>query len=155
WGPNRLDCFVRGTDGAVWHKWWDGTNWGPSKLDWESIGGKPIKREGKPPGRVIVLPPDQIIDTPVAVAWGSDRVDVFVRRTDDAMWHTWWSSSEAVPTCALSNVVVGGVNPQPPPPPELLSSTLLVQLINQALNPVDTSFDINESEHAIKITVET
>ncbi|HEX4609483.1 MAG TPA: hypothetical protein VH092_14895, partial [Urbifossiella sp.] len=28
WGPNRLDLFARGTDGAVWHKWWDGQNWG-------------------------------------------------------------------------------------------------------------------------------
>jgi hypothetical protein len=22
WGPNRIDCFVMGTDSALWHKWW-------------------------------------------------------------------------------------------------------------------------------------
>ena len=22
WGPKRIDCFARGTDNAMWHKWW-------------------------------------------------------------------------------------------------------------------------------------
>ncbi len=22
WGANRLDCFVKGTDNAMYHKWW-------------------------------------------------------------------------------------------------------------------------------------
>jgi len=30
WSADRLDLFVRGTDGAVWHKWWDDSQWGPS-----------------------------------------------------------------------------------------------------------------------------
>jgi hypothetical protein len=21
WGPNRIDCFVRGKDNQLWHKW--------------------------------------------------------------------------------------------------------------------------------------
>jgi hypothetical protein len=25
----RLDVFVRGTDYALWHKWWDGASWQP------------------------------------------------------------------------------------------------------------------------------
>ena len=28
WGPNRLDTFVRGTDGAMWHQSWNGNSWG-------------------------------------------------------------------------------------------------------------------------------
>ena len=24
-GNGRIDVFVRGTDKALWHKWWDGT----------------------------------------------------------------------------------------------------------------------------------
>ncbi len=24
WGVNRIDCFVRGTNSAMWHKWWSG-----------------------------------------------------------------------------------------------------------------------------------
>jgi hypothetical protein len=23
WSANRIDCFARGTDGAMWHQWWD------------------------------------------------------------------------------------------------------------------------------------
>jgi hypothetical protein len=29
WGPDRLDIFVKGTDNALYHKWWDKTAWGP------------------------------------------------------------------------------------------------------------------------------
>ena len=25
WGPNHLDIFGRGTDGAMYTKWWDGS----------------------------------------------------------------------------------------------------------------------------------
>ena len=24
WGPNRIDCFARGTDAAMYHRWWHG-----------------------------------------------------------------------------------------------------------------------------------
>jgi hypothetical protein len=33
WGPNRIDCFARGSDDALWHRWWDGARWG----GWESL----------------------------------------------------------------------------------------------------------------------
>jgi hypothetical protein len=39
WGPNRLDVFVLGTDSALYHKWWDGSAWGPSVTGWEYQGG--------------------------------------------------------------------------------------------------------------------
>ena len=35
WGPGRLDIFVRGTDAALHHKYWDGHAW----QDFESLGG--------------------------------------------------------------------------------------------------------------------
>src|SRR3712207_1608334 len=35
WGPNRIDCFARGTDQAMYHRWWDGSSWG----GWENLGG--------------------------------------------------------------------------------------------------------------------
>ena len=28
WGANRIDCFARGTDRAMWHRWWNGSAWG-------------------------------------------------------------------------------------------------------------------------------
>jgi C1A family cysteine protease len=67
WAANRLDCFVRGTDNAMWHKWWDGSGW----RGWESLGGV-------------------ITSGPAAASWGANRIDCFVRGTDNAMWHKWW-----------------------------------------------------------------
>ena len=39
WSGNRLDIFGLGTDGAMYHKAWDGTAWRPSLLGWERLGG--------------------------------------------------------------------------------------------------------------------
>lgn len=66
WSANRLDVFVRGTDNAVYHKWWDGI-W----HDWENLGG--------------VFTSD-----PAAVSWGPNRIDIFIRGTDNALYHKWW-----------------------------------------------------------------
>ena len=63
WGPNRLDVFVLGTDRALYHKWWNGSAWGPSLTGYERMGG------------VCISPPK-------AVAWGPNRLDVFVIGTD-------------------------------------------------------------------------
>jgi spore germination protein YaaH len=68
WGPNRSDVFVRGTDGAIYHRGTDGAGWG----GWESLGG--------------VATSD-----PAAVAWGSNRIDLFVRGTDLALYHRVWN----------------------------------------------------------------
>ena len=73
WGSNRLDVFARGTDGAVWHRWWDGRQWG----GWESLGGE------IPAGSNIC-----------AVSWGSNRIDLFVQGMDGALWHKWWDGSQ-------------------------------------------------------------
>lgn len=43
WGPNRLDVFAIGPDDegklALWHKYWDGSSWGPSDDKLEHLGG--------------------------------------------------------------------------------------------------------------------
>jgi murein DD-endopeptidase MepM/ murein hydrolase activator NlpD len=70
WAPGRQDVFVRGTDNALWHRWWEGSGWSV----WESLGG--------------VLRSD-----PAAAARGPGLLDVFVRGTDDALWHKRWDGS--------------------------------------------------------------
>jgi hypothetical protein len=70
WAPNRLDTFVRGTDNAVWHKWWDGSRWS----DWESLGGN-------------------LTSDPAAVSWGRNRIDVFARGQGNRLYHLWWDGS--------------------------------------------------------------
>ena len=72
WAANRLDVFVRGTDNALWHKWWQNAWSG-----WESLGGV-------------------LLSAPGAVSWGTDRIDTFVEGTNGALWHKCWAES-AIP----------------------------------------------------------
>ena len=76
WANGRLDVFARGTDSALWHKWFDG-GWS----DWESLGGV-------------------LTSEPAVCSWASGRLDVFARGTDSALWHKWfdggWSDWESL-----------------------------------------------------------
>jgi uncharacterized protein YvpB len=77
WGAPRLDAFVRGVDGALWHRWRDGTGW-----HWESLGGIPTSDAS-------------------AVSWSSGRIDVFTRGFGGTLWHRWlngttWSGWESL-----------------------------------------------------------
>jgi hypothetical protein len=76
WSSGRLDVFVRGTDNALWHKWFQ-NGWS----GWESLGGL-------------------LTSGPAVAAWSAGRLDVFVRGTDNALWHKWfqngWSGWESL-----------------------------------------------------------
>jgi hypothetical protein len=73
WGDNRIDCFVRGTDDRLHHKFFDGA-W----HDWQSLGGT-------------------LTSAPAAVSWGVNRIDCVARAADnslqhkffDGTWHEW------------------------------------------------------------------
>ena len=78
WGHDRLDVFIVGTDSALYHKWWDGSNWGPSVSDFEFMSGG-ITRD------------------PAVVSWDHDRLDVFVIGTDSALYHKAWNGSQWSP----------------------------------------------------------
>jgi serine protease AprX len=95
WGPNRLDVFVVGTDSGLYHKWWNGSAWGPSVTGYENQGGK-------------------IISDPKSVAWGPNRLDTFIVGTDRALYHKWWNGSAWGPSLTgyeyQGGVIVG--NPE-------------------------------------------
>ena len=74
WGPNRLDAFVLGTDRALYHKWWNGSAWGPSVTGYEFMGGV-------------------CTSSPQVVSWGPNRLDVFVTGTDSALYHKWYGGA--------------------------------------------------------------
>ena len=78
WGHDRLDIFVVGTDGALYHKWWNG-GWGPSVTDFEFMGGS-------------------INGDPAVASWDHDRLDVFVVGTDKALHHKAWNGSQWLPS---------------------------------------------------------
>ncbi|HPJ29786.1 MAG TPA: beta/gamma crystallin-related protein [Methanothrix sp.] len=75
WGPNRIDVFVRGSDNALWHRYWDGKTWQP----WESLG----------------MPPSGgLASAPAAASRGPNKIDVFIRGSDEALWHRYWNGSK-------------------------------------------------------------
>ncbi|MGZ4862225.1 MAG: hypothetical protein ACXV2E_05530 [Halobacteriota archaeon] len=65
WGSGRLDLFVQGTDGALWHKAYTGAKWS----GWQSLGGK-------------------LTSSPAAASLTSGVFDAFARGTDGALWET-------------------------------------------------------------------
>lgn len=81
WGSNRLDVFARGTDNALWQRWWDGLRWN----GWHPLGG--------------VATAD-----PTAVSWGANRIDVFVRGTDNGIWQIYWNGNQWVGWQSLGGV---------------------------------------------------
>jgi hypothetical protein len=70
WGPNRLDIFVKGTDDAMYHRYWNGSAWG----GYDDLGGV-------------------LISAPAAVSWGPNRLDIFAVGTDSAMYHRYWTGT--------------------------------------------------------------
>jgi hypothetical protein len=75
WGSGRLDVFVQGTDGAMWHKWLDGTSpWS----NWESLGGK-------------------LTSAPAATAAATpnNQIGVFVAGTGGTLYYKQYSSTSA------------------------------------------------------------
>jgi hypothetical protein len=86
----RMEFFVRGTDGAVWHRWQTAPSNGWS--GWASLGG--------------------VITTDIAVGRNKDgRMEVFARGTDNALWHQW----QVAPNGTWSGwASLGGVITGPP-----------------------------------------
>jgi hypothetical protein len=86
WGKYRLDLFVQGRDGALWHRWFD-NGW----HDWEWLEKillwRPVAVSWKPPGSF------EDTDFP--------RIDVFGRARDSTLYYKWfrggrWRQSESI-----------------------------------------------------------
>jgi hypothetical protein len=73
WGENRLDVFVRGTDNALYQRFFVGGPGGSGWSDWVYHGG-------------------DLHSTPDAVSWGPGRVDVFFRGVDGGLWQRYFES---------------------------------------------------------------
>jgi hypothetical protein len=65
-GAGRLDVFVTGTDGHLWHKWFDGIWHG-----YESLGGT-------------------LTSGPAAASRSASRIDVVARSTTNQLTRTAW-----------------------------------------------------------------
>jgi len=95
WGTNRVDAFIRGTDGNVYRKYTsDDTTWSPAAPNYDPLGSA----GGGFAGQAGVA------------SWGSNRLDLFGVGYDGNLYHKWydsgpnWSSWEN-----LSQIVGGGI----------------------------------------------
>jgi hypothetical protein len=59
-----------GTDRAMYHKAWNGSAW----VGYDNLGGV-------------------LTGVPCPVSWAANRLDVFGKGTDDALYHKWFSST--------------------------------------------------------------
>lgn len=74
-GPNFRDVYVRGQDGGVYHKFWNGQTWS----GWFGLGG-------------------QIKDEPAVVRVHPGFFDIYARGMDDRLWQKWWTGKQWVPS---------------------------------------------------------
>jgi hypothetical protein len=88
WGSGRLDLFVKGTDGALWHKWYTGTSWS----GWESLGGT-------------------LTSSPAATSPGSGLIDVSARGSDGALWYKDWNGAAWSSWHSLGGQIPAGTGP--------------------------------------------
>lgn len=63
-GADRIDVMAFGSDGSLWHRYWDGNGWVP----WRRIDGAPA-------------------GDAVSCAWVAGRLDVYVRATGGELWY--------------------------------------------------------------------
>jgi hypothetical protein len=117
WGSGRLDVFVigkflphssirtslrrihvayllepsPGTDSAVYHKWYDGSSWGPSLTGYERMGGI-------------------VIRDITGVCWGPNRIDLFVIGTAGDIFQKYWSPSTGWKPALTDYYELGGVS---------------------------------------------
>lgn len=83
WGVNRLDAFVTGTNGALFHKFWDGDAWsGYTSLDGVCIAA------------------------PAAVSRAANRIDVVVVGIDSQLYHRAWNGAGFTPYAPLGGVIL-------------------------------------------------
>lgn len=136
WGPGRIDVFARGEDGGLWQEYYSGgwsgwaplnvsldsspsvSSWGVGRLDlfyvgtdgsldhyWYSTGSggwQSVESLGTPPGV-------SIVGAPAAVSWGSGRIDVFVRGSNNQLYQEWYGNGAWQPWVSLG----GDINSSP------------------------------------------
>lgn len=83
WGVNRLDAFVTGTNGALFHKFWNGDAWS----GFVNLGGV-------------------LIAAPAAVSRAANRIDVVVVGTDSQLFHRAWNGTAWTPYAGLGGVIL-------------------------------------------------
>ncbi|MEI7446094.1 MAG: c-type cytochrome, partial [Burkholderiales bacterium] len=85
WGPQRLDCMVVGTDGALYQRW--SPDGGATWNGWGRLGGA------------------LAAERPSCVSIGENRLDCFAMGADRALWQLRWDGSRWQPWRSLGGVI--------------------------------------------------
>jgi Baseplate J-like protein/Repeat of unknown function (DUF346) len=117
WSANRLDAFVIGFDGSLYHRWWDGKNWdGPENLGGGKLVNSPSAAswaanrldvfgvgsdghlyhfywDGNAWGGPENRGGGNLVNSPSAVSWAANRLDIFAVGSDGNLYHTWWDGN--------------------------------------------------------------
>jgi murein DD-endopeptidase MepM/ murein hydrolase activator NlpD len=79
-GPGDIrDVYVRGQDGKLYHKFWNGQTWSA----WQPLG--------RPDGFVTIIGPPSVVK-PTA-----ETIDIYVRGSDDRLYQKWWTGTQWMP----------------------------------------------------------
>ena len=70
-GPDASTCSSAAPTTRLYHQWFGSGHW----ANWEPLGG--VLSAG-----------------PTAASWEPNRLDVFVRGTDNGLYHRWWDGSQ-------------------------------------------------------------
>ena len=81
-GSAGIAVLLRGPQGDLLLKWWDGAGWS----DYASLGWP----EAPDPGYPAVRVPAPLTGVPAACSWGPNRMDVFARGGGGDLVHTCW-----------------------------------------------------------------
>ncbi len=87
WGPDRIDCFFRGSDNAMWQFAWDGSVWHDL-----AVGGA-LSLSALFAGDPTCVSP-LLTCTPDCASASSDRIDCFFRSSDNGTCIFLWDGSE-------------------------------------------------------------
>jgi len=98
WGPNRIDIFSIGLNSALYHKFWNGSVWGPSggSGPWENMGGvchgtpEVISRA---PGNLEVFVLGKTLPSFLWEKATAKFAHRLIPGTDGAVYHKWYGTT--------------------------------------------------------------
>ena len=99
-GASRMAVFLRGAQGDLLLKWWDGTRWS----EYASLGSPEVPDESYP----VVTMAASLMGPPAACSWGPERIDVFARGPRGDLVHKWWDGDDWSPFQSLGMPFVNG-----------------------------------------------
>jgi hypothetical protein len=85
-GNSSMAVFVRGPDGDLLLKWWNGAAWS----EYASLGLPEVPDPSYPAVRI----PSPLTGPPAACSWGADRIDVFARGPHGSVLHKFWDGTD-------------------------------------------------------------